>query len=217
VGPPLLTIVRRAFTYLQKNGSAATLTRVKTGLSRLAHPQLVIFFCELPVRVSAPRSDLLFERVSSGNLAPNDFETITSFWNRDLSASLIQERFRRGATLWLARQNGKLAGYGWTLLGMTMEPYFFPLVPSDLHLFDFLVFPQFRGLGINPQLVSHILSQAPALGATRAYVEVAVWNQSQLVSLKKTAFKRLGIAARKRLFKRTFAVWRSFDSVSQSV
>ena len=73
---------------------------------------------------------------------------MTSFWNPKLAHRNIKERFDKGASLWLIKFEDRLAGYGWTLQGRTIEPHYFPLGQDDVHLFDFHVFPKYRGRGL---------------------------------------------------------------------
>ena len=84
------------------------------------------------------------------NSASQDLQEMTSFWNPKLAHGTSIERFETGASLWLIKSADKLAGYGWTLQGRTIEPYYFPLGKDDVHLFDFHVFPQYRGQGNKP-------------------------------------------------------------------
>jgi GNAT superfamily N-acetyltransferase len=125
-------------------------------------------------------------------LGADRLRTMTTFWNPKLADRNIRERFARGASLWLAMSGNDLAGYGWTLQGATIDPYYFPLSQSDVHLFDFQVFPDFRGRGINPLLVTQILVALAHDGHTRAFIEAAAWNDAQLASLRKTPFHLLG-------------------------
>jgi GNAT superfamily N-acetyltransferase len=136
-----------------------------------------------------------------------DWQKIANFWNPVLSRRNFSERFGEGATVWLIRSEGKLAGYGWTLAGRPIKPHFVPFGSNDVHLFDFLVFPEYRGKGINPLLVTYILDQLAADSKTRAYIEVAEWNHSQLTSLSKTGFQLLGVARKVTLFGRTYVEW----------
>lgn len=125
-------------------------------------------------------------------LGADRFHSMTAFWSPKLADRNIRERFARGASLWLAMAGDVLAGYGWTLQGGTIEPYYFPLSPDDVHLFDFQVFPAFRGRGINPFLVTSILVALAREGRTRAFIEAAAWNDAQLASLGKTPFRLFG-------------------------
>jgi ribosomal protein S18 acetylase RimI-like enzyme len=88
-----------------------------------------------------------------------------------------------------------------------MERHYFPLGPDDVHLFDFHVFPQYRGQGTNPLLVTRILQGLATEGASRALIEAAEWNQAQLSSLAKTPFRRLGLARKLTIFDRTIVCW----------
>ena len=108
----------------------------------------------------------------------------------------LSERFARGASLWLFEIDNDLAAYGWTLRGDTIEPHFFPLGSNDVHLFDFFVFPEYRGRRLNPALVNDILSELAIESRYqgRAFIDAADWNTPQLHSLKRMSFHQLGCA-----------------------
>jgi ribosomal protein S18 acetylase RimI-like enzyme len=109
--------------------------------------------------------------------------------------------------LWLFKQDGEVAAYGWTLIGKTVVPHYFPLGPNDAHLFDFFVMPKFRGRGINPTLVRHILAQLAGEKRRRAFIEAAEWNTAQLTSLAKTPFQKMGSARKFRLLGKPIVLW----------
>jgi ribosomal protein S18 acetylase RimI-like enzyme len=148
-----------------------------------------------------------------------DWQQITELWNPRLCRRNFSERFQEGASLWLIRSEGRLAGYGWTMTGRTIAPHYHPLGANDVHLFDFLVFPEFRGRNINPSLVRHILNELTAEGSSRAFIEVREWNRPQMISLAKTPFRCLGVARKASLFGKTFVEWSAAPggSVSQTV
>jgi hypothetical protein len=144
---------------------------------------------------------------SEAELSPPDLVAMTAFWNPKQAHRNISERFELGASLWLIKFEGQLAGYGWSLQGRTVEPYYFPLGKDDIHLFDFHVFPHYRGRGINPLLVAGILRNVTPTCGGRAFIEAAEWNGAQLSSLRKTPFHHLGMARSFTLFGHTFVSW----------
>jgi ribosomal protein S18 acetylase RimI-like enzyme len=144
---------------------------------------------------------------SWAELDPNESQRIIEFWNPKLAQKRMDERFAHGASLWVVLFDGELAGYGWTLRGRTIEPYFLPLGPDDIHFFDFHVFPAYRGRGLNPLLVKHILASLRAEGGGRAWIEAAEWNAPQRSSLQKTPFLRLGLAKKWTIFGRPIVCW----------
>jgi len=109
--------------------------------------------------------------------------------------------------MWLIDIEGKLAGYGCTLRGCTVEPHYFRLGPDDVHLFDFQVFPQYRGRGLNPLLVNYILRSVAFECRGRAFIEAAEWNRAQLASLRRTPFRRFGAARKFTLLGSTVVCW----------
>jgi ribosomal protein S18 acetylase RimI-like enzyme len=206
------TSISRFADYYRRHGSWETIRRAALALRRaLFSSRMVLFYCDLSTQ-TLHRADLpsflkVERKTSSAELSPEDLEAMTSFWNPKLAYRNMGERFDKGASLWLIKSEGKLAGYGWTLRGRTIEPHYFPPEEGDVHLFDFHVFPQYRGWGMNPFLVTHILRSLATEGAGRALIEAAEWNQAQLSSLSKTPFRFLGRARKLTIFGRTIVCW----------
>lgn len=156
--------------------------------------RMVLFYCDLPVTGPSHAVGHLERKKNLDELSTGDLDRITSHWNPETMRGLIEQRFSAQAELWLLRWNGMVAAYGWTLKEKTIEPHFIPIQPGDVHLFDFFVFPEFRGRGLNPSFVSQLLVEAGREGMKRALIEAAAWNAPQLSSLAKTPFRRFGVA-----------------------
>jgi GNAT superfamily N-acetyltransferase len=189
----------RLTAYYRRNGLAATARRTALSARRsLFDGGSQLFYCDLsklgqspsPLPASSAIEPIFLE----SQLSDRDLQQMTSFWHPPLARRRIRQRFKLGAHLWLAKIDGNLAGFGWTLEDRTVEPHYFRLRPGDVHLFDFHVFPQHRGHGINPLLVTHILYRLPARARGRAFIECARWNRAQLASLSKTPFHPFGHA-----------------------
>ena len=148
-------------------------------------------------------------------LDPQDLQKIVNYWNPALARRNIKERFEKGASLWLIKYKGRLAGFTWSLRGRTLQPYFFPLGPHDVHMFDFQVFPQYRGEGMSPSLMTYIWRILAGEGAVRLFGEVAEWNHAQLAFLRKTPFHRLGQARKFTIFDRTVVFWDENETLKQ--
>lgn len=214
------TSISRIASYYKRNGFGATCRRASLALGRtLFSNRMVLFYCDLSRRSLVPTdlpSSLNVERKrNETEVSPLDRAEMINFWNSKLADLSIKERFGRGASLWIIKSWGRMAGYGWTLQGRTIEPHYYRLGPDDVHLFDFYVFPEYRGQGINPLLVSEILRNLTAEGLGRAFIEAAEWNHSQLVSLGKTSFQRLGRASKSTILRRTIICWDESDTAQQ--
>lgn len=206
------SLLSRLTTYYKRHGFESTAVRVGLAIKRaLFSNRTVVFYCDLTTLSSSQTgvpSSLQVERKRSGKeLSPQELYEIISVWNPMQAQQDLEERFGKGASLWLAKFEDRLAGYGWTLRGHTIEPHYLPLGPNDVHLFDFYVFPQFRGRGMNPQLVTDILRSLAADGGGRAFIEAAAWNHAQLSSVGKTPFRRLGLARKLTILRRTIVSW----------
>jgi ribosomal protein S18 acetylase RimI-like enzyme len=210
----LSSAASRLADFYQRHGFFATLRRGGLALRRgLFRSRSVIFYCDLAGQTFPPAvlpGFLKVERKRSPvELSPADLDAMTSFWNPDQARRNIQERFGKGASLWLIRSHDNLAGYGWTLQGCTIEPHYFPLGEDDVQFLDFHVFPKHRGRAIDWFLMTQILHRLGVDGLARAYGEAAEWNQASLSSFKMTPFRRLGSASKVTILGRTVVSWTS--------
>jgi GNAT superfamily N-acetyltransferase len=182
---------------------------------------MVLFYCDLRMDVVAPNAEShlgslrLDRKRNIAEVGEDDILRMIDFRNPAILRRQLSERFGQGASLWLARSEGELAGYGWTIAGRTVKPHFYVLGENDVHLFDFFVFPEYRGRQINPTLVTHILHQFTAESKSRAYNEAAEWNHTQLSSLRRTGFIPMGFARKASLFGRTLVEWSGALSQAQ--
>lgn len=216
----VLNSISRFTEYCRRHGLAATIRRAGlAGKRALFAGRMAVYYCDLDERilpqVNVPNTLRVLRLQALSELSTEHLQAMTSFWNPKLANQNIRERFEKGASLWLAECEEQLAGYGWTIQGQTIEPYYFPLGPDDVHLFDFHVFPHYRGRGVNPYLIALILDHLTAGRGGRAFIEARAWNDAQLMSLRKTPFRRLGLARSFTIFDRTFVSWMKNDAIVQ--
>jgi len=180
----------------------------------------LLFYCDLATQTSPPRELPAFLKVerkkSLAELNPEDLEAMTSAWNPQLVQRNMKERFGLGASLWLIKSHNKLAGYGWTLQGRTIEPHYFPLGPNDVQFLDFHVFPKYRGRAIDWFLMTQVLHQLAIDGLARAFGEAGEWNQASVASFKMSPFRELGLARKLTIPGRIIVCWASSENALPS-
>jgi ribosomal protein S18 acetylase RimI-like enzyme len=208
--------IRRLFQYAKRHGFRATLGRIGLSFKRARSGRWhVLFVCDLatclPPVLAHPNHATLERKNTKAELSSQDLLQITSAWNVEIAHQQLVERFAQGASMWLFKLEGNLAAYGWTIIGRTIEPHFFPLGTNDAHLFDYFVFPEYRGRRINPALVNQILASLASERRSRAFIEAAEWNTPQLSSLRRTPFQTFGRAWKCSLFGKTLVIWRDQD------
>jgi hypothetical protein len=207
-----LQFVTRFCFFIRRYGIPATFSRITLELRRLRKgSRMVLFYFDLSEMDDGSTlqvaNSCIERKRDLSQLDADDCSQILNSGNPLVIKFLIEKRFVQGASLWLFKDHGKIAGFGWTLVGRNMEPHFFPLTPVDIHFFDFFVFPEHRGRRINPSLVNGILKQLSHESRGRAYIECAEWNESQLASLKYTPFQTFGIASKHTRSGKTVVVW----------
>jgi Acetyltransferase (GNAT) family len=204
--------ISRVTTYYLRHGFRATVSRMGLAVNRaLSSSRMLVFYCDLPslpVRPVNIPSSIRVERVTGeAELQPQDFDEITSFWNPKQARRNVKERFANGASLWVIKSEDKVAGYGWTLQSRTIAEYYFPMGPKDVQLFDFYVFPKFRGRALHWLLTAYILQALAVEGAARAFADTGEWNQPQISSFRMTPFRCLGLVRSFTIFGHTFVSW----------
>jgi hypothetical protein len=204
--------ISRVAEYSRRHGFAATLRRAGLAARRAVFAnRMVVFYCDLDNRLLRPINTpktFKIERIRAlTELRVEQFQQITSFWNPKLAVRNICERFDCGATLWIVECQNELAGYGWTLRGRAIEPYYFPLGERDVQLFDFFVLAKFRGRALHWLLTGHILHTLATEGVGRAYADTHEWNAAQLASFKMTPLRCLGLVRTYNFFGRQLRSW----------
>jgi hypothetical protein len=213
--------ISRVTNYYSRHGFRETVRRAGLGVRRaLFARRMIVFYCDLsalPARPAKIPNSMRVDRVRSEmEITSPDLQEITAFWNPKQARRNVKERFAKGASLWLIKSEDKVAGYGWTLQGQTVAEYYFPMGPKDVQLFDFYVFPKFRGRAMHWLLTAYILQTLAAEGAARAFADTAEWNQAQISSFKMTSFRRLGMVRPFTILGRTFVSWVQNDPAEQT-
>ena len=214
--------IARLADYWRRHGITATMRRLGVaGKRTLFASRMVVFYCDLDAQRLKPvgtSKTFVVKRIESVcELSPQHLHDITDFWNTTLALRNIEERFEKGAALWLVEFEGSVAGYGWTIAGRPISPYYFPLGLDDVQLFDFYVFPRFRGRALHWLLTRHILHSLACEGRARAFADTAEWNQAQLASFKLTPFRFLGYVKTYRLFGHLLSAWVADEAADSNV
>lgn len=200
----------RIVGYYNRHGFRRTLAQTASVVLRgILHNRKVLYCCDLrsflPVSLEGPftveRKDK-FEQIED-----RDWDQMANAVDLERARRNCRKHFDAGAAFWVIRVEKSFAGYGWTLTGDTLDPYFYPLTKGDVHLFDFLVFPECRGRHVNSSLINFILSQLAAEGKARAYIETWEWNRSMMRSLRRTGFQQMALARKATLGGHTFVEW----------
>lgn len=119
----------------------------------------------------------------------------------DVRAQLVARRDRRslevdawelrhGAVQWLALIDGRLAGTSMSRRGRHFAKWFVPLHDDDIVIFRNGTMPEFRGRGVCPGIMRHVIGTELSEGG-RAYVDCRVFNKSSIRSIEKAGFRRI--------------------------
>jgi GNAT superfamily N-acetyltransferase len=97
-----------------------------------------------------------------------------------------------GALFWVGRVNGRLASLGVSRRGAPTRDYFWPLVPSCVMLSHFGTVPEFRGRGLYPAMLTHILRELAPDHVEYFLIECGDWNIGSRRGIEHAGFRHIG-------------------------
>ena len=103
----------------------------------------------------------------------------------------MNREFADGGVFWVATLEEHVVAYQWSRRGFQVERWFVPLEADDVVIFATVTFPQWRGRGIGPAMMQHIIANELA-GRGRAYVDCKVWNKPAMRGIAKAGFTCMG-------------------------
>ncbi len=149
----------------------------------------------------------IVERKAAAEITVEERDVLYDQIGRKLIEPQLAERFERGASAWFVYWKEQFAGMVWTLAGDTMEPFYYFIPPQDVHVFNNVIFPEYRGKGINPVLIETVLVRLSERGFVRAYIETLVSNLAEQKSLARTRFRPMGTARKKKRGSHQITCW----------
>ncbi|MCH8806568.1 MAG: GNAT family N-acetyltransferase [Planctomycetes bacterium] len=160
------------------------------GWRRIVQHRNHVFMQEGPAQTGSAPPNLTVVRCDRlEDLAP---ELLATMRSRFSPSSLEVDRWElgHGAVLWVGLIDGRLAGVSMSRRGDQFKCWFVPLRRHDVVIFRNRTLPDFRGRGLCPALMQHVMFHELA-GDGRAYVDCRVYNKPSIRSIEKAGFRRI--------------------------
>jgi L-amino acid N-acyltransferase YncA len=126
------------------------------------------------------------------------FIALTSVWEERLADSMglgvreVRRRQTDAGTAVLALADNRIACYGWVLHGLFRIPELrleAPLPANHVYIWDCLTLPRYRGRGIFPALLHHMIEELRGQGIRQAWAATAPGNRSSMRAFAKAGFR----------------------------
>jgi len=188
----------RFIRYYRRKGIINTIRRVFQKIRELLFRKPdILFFADLPrlkneEYVLPANFGVEFVR-SEAEVSRQELNILCEHIGEKIFRYQMEERFSKGALLWLVKVDGMLAGCIWSIARRTIQPHYFPMTDKDVHLFDNFIFEELRGRGINTVLINHVIDELKKKGLLRAFIETNITNKREIRSLAKTDFQKFGL------------------------
>lgn len=205
-------ILTRFVNFYKKRGILNTLFRISEQPYRILFKgHTFLYYAEmneindavltLPPGISVESKKTFIEAVQP------DMQIMVDYWNKEKERVKIIERFKKGAILWIIKLNGNIAGFGWSIKGKMVHPFYFPLTPHDAVLFSYEIFEEYRGRGFYHLLINYILGTLKLAGVSRGFGFVYALNASSINGIEKSYFRKFCKARRFHPFRRNITIW----------
>jgi len=198
--------------YLTRHGLVRTIRRSLELVWRsIFHRRRLLFYVDLTKSLGEdfilPQEAKVECKNCRDEISEEELNSLVFYRRERIIKHQLEDRFAKGARLWLIKLNGCVAGMVWSVRQTTVEPYYFPLTDGDVHFFDNEVFREYRGRSINSHLINYVLHSLKEEGMVRAYIETAMSNVSEIRSLAKTYFRNYGSATKLHIFGSNISFW----------
>lgn len=193
------------------NGISKTVDKIIFIIWRQLKNKQILYYAELNERTNdiqnLPSNVTIEGKITKSEISNEDIQILTSARGKLTIECQLDDRFQKGARLWLLKVDGILVGFIWSLGQTTLQQYFFPLTEKDVYLFDNEILELFRNRSFNSFLINQVLLELKRLGKVRVFIDTHQWNIPEQRSLSKTNFKKLGTIRKIRLFHRNIVIW----------
>ncbi|MGB5157634.1 MAG: hypothetical protein WBN77_09395 [Desulfobacterales bacterium] len=201
---------------VRSDGITAAIRWLITTVYHRTIPQKQVIWCtditEInPEGFSIPDNLKIKYFYSIDQVDKEDLKTLTKYGGTELmgsaASSIIHDRFAKGAVLWLLKENGKLAGYRWTIVNKHMLPPYVPHTESDVHIIGTEVFPGFRDRELFQIFIKYSNITLKNEGFKRNYSETYLYNKRAVKAILKIGARKIGIARRFSFFGKNVVIW----------
>lgn len=207
----LKTLHKILLWYLKKHGlmRLIKLFFIK-GWRRINNKESVFFFDLDTVNVGSIDVSEKLTVVShdtAETISPENMKQLIQLKSKEILLPFLDSFFHRGATLWLAKIDDKVAGLQWTIIGGFDGFYSFPMSNRDAIVLAVEVFQDYRGHSIWPAIMQLVCCSLKTAGISRIYLKVHVGNAPMQRSIRKTISKRIGTVREIHLFNKFIVIW----------
>jgi len=205
-------LVRRLVRSIKTKGMLFTMKRIFIISKRnLFQNRSIIYCADLNSleydKVELPKNYCIEVICKEEELSKNKLYQLSKYRPKETLKLQFQERFHKGAVLWLMMISDIVVGFHWSVTGQPIKQYFFSFPCKDTLLFDSEIFTEFRGRGLNPLLIDYIMCNLKKQGVSRVYIDIRMWNAANIRSITKTRFKKIGVAKKIVVLGKVFVIW----------
>ena len=159
------------------------------------------------INSNLPASMVIVRKANEDEIESHILESLCELRQEKIVMQQFQERFPKGALLWILTINGDLAGFMWSIRRSPIEHFFFPLMDNDVYFFDIMILLEQRNKNLFPLFMHSVLSKLKHEGISNGYYTTYEWNKQMIKSTTKTAFQKIGMAQKFHMLGKDVVLW----------
>ncbi len=160
---------------------------------RVAQYRNIVFSRGRDGRRVTPTADMRIERWDDWSAFPQAQRDALAATFGARAVAVDESEVRRGAVLWLGWIGAEICGATMSRRGRFFRKWFVPLEPADIVIFRNRTAERFRGRGVCPTLMQHVIATELEAESGRAFVDCRVYNHASIRSIEKIGFERIAV------------------------
>ena len=102
----------------------------------------------------------------------------------------FRAEFARDGVLWIGQVDGRFAATQWSRRGRYLPDWYIELKPDDIVSYSASTETQYRGRGILPAMLRHVIESEP-VGLGEFHCDIFEWNVASLRAFDKAGYREI--------------------------
>ena len=204
--------VKWTLAHVREKGFFSAIGRMaEVAWQRIFQGEIIIFCFELNHidfdAVPLPPHITVERKKRMADISPDDMLRLASVTNERVLSREMEDHFKRGSDLWLAKIDGTIATYRWSLRKTPPGHSFFPFSDNDVYMWQLWTYKEYRGRNIPYHMGHYVLGELKKEGVERAFWTVDRWNKPSLRYTAKMPAYEFGRAKALHILGRDIVIW----------
>jgi len=209
--------IKKFASIIQQRGITSTIHRLLEQIwHRSPHWKFILYYydtCDEIKDFPIPAEIALKSFSRQQDIGAHDYKKLCDLAGETSVNAYMPERFTKGGTFWLLKQNDAVLSFIWTFRGVSYDSLI-PVAANDVYCVDGGCFPEHRGKGYFAYLFTLLIPALGCEGVRRMYWATRTWNRAMISCAKRTPYRPIAILSAFSLWGKPWVIWHALTDLS---